>query len=311
MSKNPVSAPTPDDIDAYLQTSTADFEFELECHRLAKSAGYYCCHGGSYVDPVTGISRQFDIRAFWDRGQIYVACAIECKRITLDRPVLISCVPRERGESHHRVLVSAPPGTFDNWQVRIPGSHYHELRSEPIAILDSNYRVDEPVGKNARRLEYKNGIVIDLVKESKDKKDDKDDLFPRWAQALASCAGLVKTAVHQATEKKDIHHSVILPIVVVPNGTLWQDLHDKNGARVGQPRTVDRCSFFVGHQCATGDNAADLPIILTHVEFVTTTGLVELLNQFTKEASLESWIPEGFREMWRHGVTIKTSPTFE
>ena len=51
--------------------------------------------------------------------------------------------------------------------------------------------------------------------------------------------------------------------------------HD--GARSGPPVTADRCSFFVGRSYRAGDVMRGAPFVISHLEFVTLSGLKELV----------------------------------
>src|SRR5580700_9207711 len=92
------TAITAADISDYL-ASADDFAFEREVYSVAKGLGFHTQHAALYIDPVTGKPRQFDVRASIAPGQNKVALAIECKSLTMDFPLLVSCVPRETNES--------------------------------------------------------------------------------------------------------------------------------------------------------------------------------------------------------------------
>ena len=53
---------TQSDIAEYLN-GYSDFSFEIKVLKKFTNLGYECEHGGTYEDPVTGKSREFDIRA--------------------------------------------------------------------------------------------------------------------------------------------------------------------------------------------------------------------------------------------------------
>src|ERR1039458_2812506 len=86
------------DIDAYL-TSQNDFDLELFVYRQFNEHGWDARHGGAYTDRITGKARQFDIRATKCRGvavgrALVLRFAVECKALTKECPLLVSCVPR-------------------------------------------------------------------------------------------------------------------------------------------------------------------------------------------------------------------------
>src|ERR1700684_4333987 len=99
----PGSALTAADLSEYLATAD-DFAFEREVYHVAHRLGFETEHAALYSDPVTGKQRQFDVRASHTLEDNKIALAIECKGLTTDYPLLISCVPRSRSEAYHEVL---------------------------------------------------------------------------------------------------------------------------------------------------------------------------------------------------------------
>ena len=85
---------TSTDLTEYLENES-DFSFELEILNMLRSMNVDCEHGGNYTDPVTGKTREFDIRASKTINHYRVRMAIECKNIKENFPVLVSCVPRQ------------------------------------------------------------------------------------------------------------------------------------------------------------------------------------------------------------------------
>ncbi len=73
------------DIIEYLN-SYSDFSFEIKVLNKVISLGFKCEHSGTYKDPVTGVTREFDIRATkkihdYDKKTLYLCLAIECKNV--------------------------------------------------------------------------------------------------------------------------------------------------------------------------------------------------------------------------------------
>ena len=91
------------DIAEYLQNAD-DFAFEREVYNVAHRLGFETQHAALYSDPITGKQRQFDIRASHTFQDNRIALAIECKGLTTDYPLLLSCVPRARSEAYHEIL---------------------------------------------------------------------------------------------------------------------------------------------------------------------------------------------------------------
>lgn len=86
------------DINEYLD-SYSDFSFEVKTQKELVNLGFQCQHGGTYEDPITGKSREFDIRATkryeYHESFIYRLClSVECKNIRANCPLVIHCSPR-------------------------------------------------------------------------------------------------------------------------------------------------------------------------------------------------------------------------
>lgn len=69
---------TKDDIEEYLN-HYADFSFELRVLKEFVDLRLSCSHSGTYDDPITGKSHEFDIRALLQDKFIRVHLSIECK----------------------------------------------------------------------------------------------------------------------------------------------------------------------------------------------------------------------------------------
>ena len=68
------------DLIEYLDSSS-DFSFELSVLKMLRESNIGCEYGGLYEDPVTGKSREFDIRATKTISNYRVRLAVECKNI--------------------------------------------------------------------------------------------------------------------------------------------------------------------------------------------------------------------------------------
>ena len=88
------------------------FGFELRILRLLKERGVDCEHGGTYRDPVTKKTRQFDIRGSLQEGEFELLMAVECKNIGEDFPVVGFCTPSVAEESFHEFLLSPNPQDY-------------------------------------------------------------------------------------------------------------------------------------------------------------------------------------------------------
>jgi hypothetical protein len=264
------------DLVEFLETSS-DFAFELACVERMSQLGYCCQHGGSYTDPVTKKVRQFDIRAQKDdpRQLLRVRCAIECKNLTASFPLLVTCVPRPREESFHELIfsfesTSAPQKSM----VDVPA--FRKV-CQAIRIDNglSDYKARSPVGKSLAQV----GRANDGALVANDA-----EVFEKWSQALSSASDLADEAAWDGENHKSTFISLVLPILVVPDGALWEVDFWENGERSGDPVKVDRCSFFVGREYEAGNRMQGTRLTISHLEFVTLSGLEALMKSIAGNA---------------------------
>ena len=260
-----------EELDIYLETAD-DFAFELKCFAAVKELGFQCTHGGSYIDRITEKPRQYDIRAQALSDKFQVRCAIECKNIPASHPVLVCCTPRVADEAFHDLILAWQSG--DN-----PWSMLGDRRQCIVYPAEGmRYPCDGPVGKDIKR--------VARTAEPAEYSAASGDVFDAWSQALASAEGLVKIAAADGMRYLARTLTLVLPIVVVPDDALWVVEFDGNGHR-NEPVLSHGCAFYVGHRCDTGDNSV---VRLTHIEFVTLSGLCHMLaNVLSDDRHL--WFP--------------------
>ena len=141
--------------------------------RQLRDLDFQCEHSGTYEDPVTGKSRQFDIRARKSSlGKLQLALAVECKNIRPYNPLLLSAVPRTDAESFHDCIefVATAHGNWTRCR-RFPGT-------------ESAYPVGEWVGKKTDQI-GREGNSAELV-------SDVSSTFEKLNQAVNSCRDLVR-----------------------------------------------------------------------------------------------------------------------
>ena len=265
------------DLIEYLNTSS-EFAFELRCLERLTNLGLQCQHGGSYTDPVTKKTRQFDLRAQKSRERLRVHCAIECKSLTDSFPLLVMCVPRPSDESFHELILSYHPDMAEQSFPRIPA---FDKKCETVRVKSphSAYAANAFVGKSCAQV-GKTGNDSVVANDA--------EVFAKWSQALASAADLADHAIEEGERRNDAFLSLILPVLVVPDGTLWQTNYESNGTRIDDPVQTDRCSFFVGQYYSAGFmQGASLTV--SHLEFVTLSGLETLMKDMLVPNN--SWFP--------------------
>jgi hypothetical protein len=114
------------------------------------------------------------------------------------------------------------------------------------------------------------------------------EVFDKWSQALASASHLVYEAAVEGKKRNDLVISLVLPVLVVPDGMLWQTNYAANGTKNDDPVKTDRCSFFVDQNYVEGF-PLDVNLTISHIEFVTLSGLEELMKGIFESNNL--WFP--------------------
>lgn len=246
-----------------------DFSFEMQVLNLLKSTDYRKVdlrveHGGTYIDPVSKLARQFDIRArfaretpdnkwFWK-----LRVALECKMLHPSAPMVVSRSKRGAGESHHYYISAAADGlTSMNSKVTKAYSN------------TSFYIPDQFVGRS-----------VTQVKAGNEKALGDGDIYIKWAQALASADDLVWEGLTDVAGKDSIVVSATLPILVVPNDSLWVVDYDSDGRR-SSPTLAESCEFYVGKPASLRPGIGKF--VITHLHIYTVEGLRKFLTNSVNE----------------------------
>lgn len=237
---NPIGVP---DLSEYLKHED-DFAFELDILRRCTQGPFNVEHGGAYRDPVTGKDRQFDIRLRFAKQRSIVRLAVECKNLKMHYPLLVSRVPRRPEESFHDVIFSSR--TFSRRVSRAVGSG--------IAFPEKKL-----VGKSTAQVgRNKSG---DLV-------SDDAEVYEKWSQAIGSAFDLVSQAGHDwAVVHQNSAATVVFPVLVVPNKTLWTVDYAEDGEQIMAPRLIDHCELYLGKQFTDFHYTASHLLLFTATKF--------------------------------------------
>lgn len=253
-----------DDFIEYLN-SYSDFDFELQVLKQLRQQSVECEHGGHYIDPVTGKSRQFDIRATKTitRSQVglpqsTVHMAIECKNIRENFPLLISCTPRTQQESYHAVLKVQKPEKYAALNVT-PDAETHIFKNQ-----NSLYPSNDPVGKSTAQVGRTERDEISA---------NDSDFYEKWTQCLSSMNDLTRRIEQDYTQSC----FAAFPFLVVPNNRLWRVTYDSDGNRMN-PTQTDRVSCFINKKYSLGSDKPSISI--SHLEIVTLKGLDDFIREF-------------------------------
>jgi hypothetical protein len=231
-------------------------------------------HGGTYVDSVMGKPRQFDYRyriSRFDQTPLnvhYVLLAVECKNLYKESPLVVCGRARALDEAYHVRIETEndePAGAF--W-----------CKMRKVSGTQACYQENTFVGKSVLRL---NEAKVDGKWQWKAATDP--DIYDKWSQALASSVELAEAAATYA--EKDAARrfsSVVLPVVVLPEDSLWTISYDAEGLIREDPRMADECELFVERKLNVRGNQ----FVLTHIHFVSLRGFSKLLSRFAQDDTI-------------------------
>jgi len=218
--------------------------------------------GGTYVDPVSKKPREFDFRSKILGGSLpsresrIIHLALECKNLSDDCPIVVCGRPRARGESYHFHI----------------GGEDGERKAHKVAGASSLYKESAFVGKSLLRLKRNSKSILIA--------DNDAEIYDRWSQALASAHDLASEAVNMKSSPRS--YAFIMPLVVVPDESLWQVAYHNTGTLEGDPVQVDQCEYYVAKEYSVG-----IPFIISHIHFVTMKGLEKMLSELANRESFK------------------------
>jgi hypothetical protein len=177
-------------------------------------------------------------------------------------------VPRPPEDAYHELMHSWQRQNMRDKLARV-------LRPERPGGI---YRPGDPTGKRTAQVARLGTGTF---------KDDDRDSYEKWSQALASAADLIRDSVAAASDSQQAL-SVILPILVVADGTLWVAEYSENGARNGLAHTADAVELFVNREYTWELKA--LPEVqvyrISHLHIYTRTGFATFLQDFSRPGRL-------------------------
>lgn len=272
MTKNRSNEPvTQADLEAFIKTQDS-FALELHAYSLALDLGFSATHAGSYKDRVTGKTRQFDVRANRKCGDnFHVYLAIECKCLRPSFPLLVSRIPRHPSESSQDIIRGAGQAETNFGRVDYP-----EFRVAHIDRLNPFYPINQHVGK---------ALVQVGLNEAGGFVSNDNEVFDKWGQAVASANGLLRNAADLSPRAGISQASIVLPVLLIPDETLWVASYSEDGTLQQGPVQQDGVQFYIGDKHKF-DPEVMREFTMTHLHIVTKTGLKKFLEQFVNDHEL-------------------------
>lgn len=254
-------AVTAADIEQYLK-SYSDFAFELSVLSTLTRIGLHCRHSGTYEDPVTQKTREFDFRAESKPapkdGQAIVRLAIECKNLRPNYPLVVHRVARAAKEAFNDVVWSSKDSSKDPLNViyTLKRSYGKRIRLRGDQSL---YPPGQPVGKSSDQVGKRpDGELV----------TGDQDVFDRISQAIHSAYELLRISHYASLHDDPNAFAVVIPLLVVPPDRLWTVDYDAEGTSLSGPTRTKHVSYFIDRDWSLGDDATEYTTwySLSHIE---------------------------------------------
>jgi hypothetical protein len=277
MAKLSADVITSADIERYISTFS-DFGFELAVLNTLASEGLHCRHAGTYEDPVTRKTREFDIQAETtpsktNQRQAVVRLAIECKNLRPNFPLVLHRVPRADNEAFTDVVWSTKDSgtTFTitrqyGHRIRLRGRRALYVSGEPVA------KAADQVGKRA------DGELV----------TGDQDVFDRISQALHSSHELLRLSHYASLHDSPDVFAAVIPLLVVPNDRLWAVDYDETGRVIAGPSPIKQATYFVDRDWSFGGDATEVRTwySLSHLEICEAGSVAQRVGQLTVDPRL-------------------------
>jgi hypothetical protein len=268
-------------------TKEDDFGHEMRVgHAIRSCAGIESQHGGTYTDSITLKPRQFDFRCWMTKGRTRLSLAVECKNLNPVVPLVICGTARRDNEAFHD-LIESGTGRRERRTVVFTGLSSVTRRASGAYSI---YLPNAFVGKSLVRVQ------IDKMMRTPD-----TDIYEKWAQALSSSVDLATDACDfAASSGLSPFITSVLPIVVVPDGTLWKFVCEKDGTVVTDASQVNECEFFVGRNIQVKGpirTPSFQQFAFSHIHFFTLSGFTSFLSKMAvNDHAYGKLFPETFQE---------------
>ena len=105
------------------------------------------------------------------------------------------------------------------------------------------------------------------------------DIFDKISQAVNSAYDLITDSQNLKITTHS-YFSLIFPVLVIPDNTLWQIKYDEQGARQGKPERIKRVSYFIGKEWFTSSGLQSITYSISHLEIVTFSELHDFVQNY-------------------------------
>ncbi|NCP67948.1 hypothetical protein GW832_06605 [bacterium] len=274
MSKLSPDPITQSDIKKYLN-NYSDFSFELQVLKKFTDLGFECSHGGTYEDPVTNKSREYDIRALLKKKFIRVHLSIECKNLRENFPLVVHCLERKENESYNELIFTFKPETptqqIGPVSMPLPSVFIEFSRSIKVQQF-SLYEKKQFVAKSADQVGKRN--------DNGEITSTDGEVFDKISQAINSSIDLITEAHYLDTDISPAYLTLVCPVLVIPDSSLWQAKYSDTGEQIEEPEQINHVSYYIGKEWTVGDKIHSLNYTLSHLEIVTFSEIQNFVEKY-------------------------------
>ncbi len=267
-----------EDILEYLQESS-DFAFEVSVLRRLVSLGFSCEHAGTYEDPITKKTREFDIRArkclIDEPGfKLNISLSVECKNIRDNFPLLVHCMPREESECYLDLVWASKPANY------FP--RYENAKRVSLEGTETPYEHRIAVGKSCDQIGRRATQAAEIT-------GNDGDVFEKISQAINAGYDLLREAHYAADKSVDVV-TVVVPVLVVPDDRIWTVWYKQTGEVEREPTKEGNIEYYLDKSWLVGDSSNEYQIryYLSHLEIVQIQAIADMINKYTQLSAFAS-----------------------
>lgn len=258
---------------------SSDFAFEVSVLRQLIALGFACEHAGTYEDPITKKTREYDIRArkcLIDESdfKLNISLSIECKNLKDYYPLLVHCMPRKENELYLDLI----------WASETEHHIGHSAHARRIRLKSNNtpYQKGAALGKSCDQIGRKATPAAEII-------GGDGDVFEKISQAINAAYDLIKEA-HYAAEKKLDVVTLVIPVLVVPNDRIWSVWYKETGDLESEPAKKNNIEYYLDKCWRVGDPSDELPrrYYLSYLEIVESQAISKMINKYTQLSAFTS-----------------------
>lgn len=263
---------TQSDVKKFLE-NYSDFSFELKVLQTFTNLGFDCTHSGLYEDPVTHKSREYDIRALFQKDNLRFNLSVECKNLRENFPLIVHCRERKESEIYNEFLLTfeprVPTQQVGPISLPLPATFIEHIQNERVYKY-SLYHGKQYVAKAIDQIGKHNGEIT----------TNDVEVFDKISQAINSAKDLISDAEYLDTDIYSTYRTFICPVLVIPDNTLWQINYSDNGDVIEEPKKVKRSSYYIGKEWSIFHGSDSFSYTISHLEIVTFSELELFLKEY-------------------------------